>query len=311
MNNPQHNWLDMFTRVINHTTSTENQPITDTISAFANGILALAAKKAAIVQLTGKQEEEITGITKDKAAARKALDDITFATISPVVAYALSLEEKDYELHDKMKHPISFVEKVQDDNIVAWVTTRLNIINDIISSNPNPLIGYGITTASLTAWHEAIVAYDPQAASPQTAKDHRKTLTEELEELFSEGNDIIDNTLTPISIGFKQENPHFYSHYINATEIIDLGKGTTILKALVQTMVNDELKPIWKAKVSVDLREEESAITDIDGKAEIKPIKLGEVTVTVSHPDFQPQTTDPMLIVQGRTVLEEFILIPV
>ena len=309
MNNPQHNWLDMFSRVIKHTTSTENQPITDTIPAFANGILALVAKKAAIVQLTGKQEEEITGITKDKAAARTALDDITFATISPVVAYALSIP--DNELRDKMKHAISFVEKVQDDNIVAWATTRLSIINDIVSSNPNPLAFYGITTASLTAWHEAIVAYDPQAAAPQTAIDHRKSLTEELEELFSEGNDIIDDTLTPISIGFKQENPHFYSHYINATEIIDLGKGTTTLKALVQYDDGGDLKPVWKAKVSVDLREKEAAITDIDGKAEIKPVKLGEVTVTVTHPDFQPQTTDPMLIIQGRTESLEFVLIPV
>lgn len=309
MNNPQHNWLDMFNRVIQHTTSTENQPITDTIPAFATGILALVAKRAAIVLLAGKQEEEITGITKDKAAARKALDTITFATISPVVAYARSIG--DNELRDKMKHAKSTIEELNDDSIVAWVTTRLNNINDIISSNPNPLIGYGITTASLSAWNDAIIAYDPQAASPQTAKDHRKTLTEELEELFSEGNDIIDNTLDPISIGFKQENPHFYSHYINATEIIDLGKGTTSLVALVQSDDDGTMKPVWKAKVSVDEREEESAITDIDGKAEIKPVKNGEVTVTVSHPDFQPQTTDPMKIIQGSTVSLEFVLIPV
>ena len=100
----------MFSRVINHATSTDNQPITDTIPAFATGILALTAKKAAIVLKAGKQEEEITGVTKDKAAARKALDEITFATIAPVVAYAHSIE--DNELHDKMEHPISFVEKV-------------------------------------------------------------------------------------------------------------------------------------------------------------------------------------------------------
>lgn len=308
MTNKQHNWLDMFSRVIAHTTSTENQPITDTIPAFATGILALSAKKAAIVLKAGKQEEEITGITKDKAAARETLDEITFATISPVVAYALSIG--DNELRDKMKHAKSTIEDINDDTIVAWATTRLSIINDIISSNPNPLIGYGITTASLTAWHEAIVAYDPQAASPQSAKDHRKSLTEELEELFSEGNDIIDDTLNPISIGFKQENSHFYSHYINATEIIDLGIGTTTLKALVQTMVGSELKPVWKATVSVD-QTDESAITDIDGNAEIKPVKNGEVTVTVTHSDFQSQTTDPMLIIQGKTVSLEFVLIPV
>ena len=310
MTNEQHNWLDMFNRVINHATSTDNQPITDTIPAFATGILALAAKRAAIVLKAGKQEEEITGITKDKAAARKDLDEITFAIISPVVAYALSLEEKDFELHDKMKHPISFVEKVQDDEIVAWASTRFTIIEAIVSNGGNPLSGYGITPASLTAWNEAISAYDPQAAAPQTAKDHRKSLTEELEELFTEGNEIVDNTLDPIAIGFKEDNAHYYKDFRNATQIIDLGKGTTILEALVQTIVGSETKPVWKATISVD-QTDESAITDIDGKAEIKPVKKGEVTVTVSHPDFQSQTTDPLKITQGTTVSLQFVLVAV
>ena len=122
MTNRQHNWLDMFNRVIIHTTSTENQPITDTIPAFANGILALAAKKAAIVQKSGQQEAEITGITKDKAAARKDLDEITFATISPVVAYALSIGVN--ELRDIMKHSQTSIREINYDSIVAWVSTR-------------------------------------------------------------------------------------------------------------------------------------------------------------------------------------------
>lgn len=310
MTNKQHNWLDMFNRVINHATGTDNQPITDTIPAFATGILALAAKRAAIVLKAGKQEEEITGITKDKAEARKDLDEITFATISPVVAYALSLEEKDFELHDKMKHAKSTIRDINDDEIVAWASTRFTIIEAIVSNGGNPLSGYGITPASLTAWNEAIVAYDPQAAAPQTAKDHRKSLTEELDELFTEGNEIVDNTLDPISIGFKKDNPHYYKDFRNATEIIDLGKGTTILEALVQTIVGSETKPVWKATISVD-QTDESAITDIDGKAEIKPVKKGEVTVTVSHPEFQPQTTDPLKITQGKTVSLEFVLVEV
>ena len=306
MENRQHNLLDMFSRVIK--LATDNQTITNTIGAFSTAILQLIAKKGLLVAKAGEQGEDITGFAKDKGAARNVLDEVSFSVISPVVAYAFV--NKDNDLRDKMNHPVSFIQRVHDDEIVSWANTRLSIVDDIETSPGSPLGEYGITNANIVAWQSAIDEYSPEEVNPAVAIGHHKTITGDLKTLFDEANSICNNLLDPLAIGFKEPEEHYYNDYLNARNIIDLGKGTTILEVSVKFDNGVELLPVWKAVVTDSLTGD-SVETDTEGFAQLKPIERGERTITIEAEGFITQISEPFEIKQGTTTVLEILLVAV
>ncbi len=222
MTNTQHNQLDMFRTISTH--ASNNQAITDTILAFANGIIALNVKITAIQQTSGEQAQSISGVTIDKKVLQDALCEITFSVIAPIRAYAIV--NNNNTLAEQMNLTLSDLNAIQDDEIGQAAQALLNIVNTL----PATIADYGITGAIITAWQSAINNYLPSIAKPRVAITHRASLTEDLKTLFSEANTIAKKILDPISITFKTTNPHYYTDYINARTIVDAGTGTTRVK---------------------------------------------------------------------------------
>ena len=193
---------------------------------------------------------------------------------------------------------------------MSWASTRLQIVDDIESSPGSPLAEFGITNANIVAWQSAINEYSPEEVTPAVAIGHHKTITGDLKTLFDEANTICNNILDPLAIGFKEPEEHYFEDYLNARNIIDLGKGTTSLEVTVQFDDGVELQPIWKAQVT-DSLSGETQETDTEGFAEFKPIARGDRTVTVEAEDFITQISDPFEIKQGTTASLEIVLLPV
>lgn len=299
MTNTQHNQLDMFRTVSAH--ASNNQAITNTVVAFANGIAALNTKIAAIQQTSGEQAQSISGVTTDKSVLQDALCEITFSVIAPVKAYAIV--NNNNTLAEQMNYSLTDLKAIQDDEIGQIAQSLLNIVNPLVPA----LADYGITPAIINTWQAAINNYIPSIAKPRIAITHRASLTEDLKTLFSEANAILKKILDPLTINFKTTSPHFYTDYLNARIIVDAGTGTTRVKGVCTHSLTGD--PIYNVKVRMN----EPALevhTDVDGLYE-QPLSPATVTCTVTADGFQPQTTPAFAVPAGATITKDFSLVPI
>ncbi|MBI3502976.1 MAG: carboxypeptidase regulatory-like domain-containing protein [Bacteroidetes bacterium] len=298
MNNIQHNQLDMFRAVSLHASTYQN--ITNSISAFANGINALNAKIASIEQTSGEQAQALTGAAKDKSAFRTTLIDMTYASITPVKAFALA--NNNQTLAAQMKYSPSDLKRIQDDQIGQIAQNLLNIVTPLLPQ----LSAYGITQATLNSWQGAINNYMPSIEKPRNAIAHRTTLTTDLSDLFTEANTILKNTLDATSITFKTSASDYYRDYKKAREIIDTGKGHTRIKGKCTHALTGSA--IYNVKVRVNEQAIETN-SDVDGLYE-QHLKPATVTCTISADGFQTQTTPPFAVDRGATLTKDFALTP-
>ncbi|HLG34762.1 MAG TPA: carboxypeptidase-like regulatory domain-containing protein [Bacteroidia bacterium] len=301
MDNTQFNQLNMFRAVSKH--AANNQLITDTIVAFKNGITALNVKITAIQTTSGEQDLAISGVTTNKNQLQETLCQSTFSVISPVKAYAVSIN--DTTLEAQMNLSVSELREINDDQIGQKAQTLLNIVNLLIAA----LADYGITPAIILSWQQDITNYLNALANPRMAVVHRATLTGELVTLFSEANAILKKTLDPISISFKAANPHYLSDYQKARVIIDLGTGTTRVKGIC-TLLSPDGEPVYNATVKINEQNIETT-TDVLGLYALEPAPApATITLTISGATIQTQTTPPFEIKQGESIIKNFVLQP-
>lgn len=302
MNNIQFNQLNMFRAVSKH--AANSQEITDTILAFKNGIIALNVKITAIQTTSGEADLAITGVTTNKNQLQEALVQSTFSVISPVKAYAVLLDPPDTTLEAQMDLSVTDLRRLNDDQIGQDAQTLLGIVNPLIPE----LDDVGITPAIITSWQGDITNYLNALANPRIAITHRASLTGELVTLFEEANKILKKVLDPISISFKAENPHYYTDYQKAREIIDRGKGTTSVKGMC---TGPDGEPIFNVTVKINEQDVQTT-TDVDGIYLLKPEAPATITITltVSGDGIESQTTPPFEVKKGESIIKNFVLLP-
>lgn len=304
MDNIQFNQLNMFRAVSKHATGTPaNVAITNSILAFKNGITALNVKITAIQTTSGEQDLAITGVTTNKNQLQETLVQSTFSVISPVKAYAVSINNTTLE--EQMNFSITDLQRKNDDQIGQDAQTLLNIISPALVPALND---YGITPIIITSWQTDITNYLGALANPRIAVVHRATLTDELVTLFSEANKILKKTLDPISISFKAANPHYLSDFEKARAIIDLGAGTTRIKGKC-TLLSPDGEPIFNLRIKINEQDIETT-TDVDGLYDLLPDAPATITLTISGDRIQTQTTPPFQVKQGDSIIKNFVLQP-
>jgi hypothetical protein len=302
MDNIQFNQLNMFRTVSKHAANA--QVITDTILAFKNGITALNVKITAIQTTSGEADLALTGVTTNKNQLQEALVQSTFSVISPVKAYALLLDPPDTTLEAQMDLSVTDLRRLNDDQIGQDAQTLLGIVNPLVAE----LDDVGITPAIIASWQADITNYLAALANPRIAITHRASLTGELVTLFEEANKIVKKVLDPISISFKSANPHYYSDYQKAREIIDRGKGTTHVKGIC---TGPDGEPIFNVTVKINEQDIETT-TDVDGLYILTPQLTATITITLtaSGDGLESQTTPPFEVKKGESIIKNFVMLP-
>jgi len=299
MDNTQFNHLNMFSTVLRH--ASKFQAITDLLVAFKNGILALKVKYTAIQTTSGEADLATSGVTTGKNQLQEALVQSTHSHISPQKRMPHSLGTSGEELKAQMDLSLTELREKNDDQIGPDAQTLLNIINNIVGS----LSDYGITPATVNSWQTDINNYLAVLANPRIAITHRASLTEELVTLFKEANEVLNQTLDPVSVSFKTNgNKHYLSDYEKARVIIDLGKGSTNCKGKCTT-------PDGQPKYNVNIKINEQPVqtnTDVDGLFIVKPDTApATITLTATDTDGTQQTTPPFLLKKGDSIIKNFI----
>ena len=213
----------------------ENTSVWNGVAACVTAIAELETKVNAIVAARQIQENDTKGIAEDKSKRREKM--ITKAMFVKGAVQAYATDTGNNELYKSVDYTVTEIRKAPDTIARDRALLIYNKANAIVTN----LSSYGITAAILTGLQASINDFTEIIASPRTAKSTSKAATLEISELLKDADVIIKKKLDKLMLQFKESNETFYNTYINAREIIDLGKGSKTIEVILNA---NEVKTI-------------------------------------------------------------------
>ena len=213
MTSRQESKLNMFRATQKH--CNDNPTIVETVTAFQNALKAFSTKIASIIA-TAQQEDVITtGVTIDKAEAKKSLCQLASDTAALVSAYAV--EQKNNPLLKQVDFSYSDLFKSKDDELAP----RCQNIFDAAKNNLAELSAYGVTQATIDSLLTAINNYAAKVPNPRNAAALKITIKANLKTLFAEADKILKLQMDKTAVSFKKDNAYFVKTYLSNRVIID------------------------------------------------------------------------------------------
>ena len=205
------------------------------MAACVTAIAELETKVNAIVSARQIQENDTKGISEDKINRREKM--ITKSMFVKGAVQAFATDTSNNELYKSVDYSVTELKQIADTIARDRALLIYNKANTIAAS----LSGYGITAAILTGLQNSINDFTGIIPSPRNAKSTSKAATLEIRELINEADVIVKKKLDKLMLQFKESNEAFYNTYLNAREIIDLGKGSKTIEVILNA---NEVKTI-------------------------------------------------------------------
>jgi hypothetical protein len=299
MNATQESKLNMYRATQKH--CTDNAAIVKTVPAFETALNVFNVKLSAIIAATQQEDLVTKGITVDKSEAKKTLCRLTTDIAAPIFAYASTTT------NNKLKQEVNFsysdLLRTKDD----LMAPRCQNIKDLGTANIDALKPYGITAAGLDALQTEINNYQVKVPTPRNSAAQKKTIRENIKNLFKETDIVLKEQLDKTVVGFKAANPDFVSTFKANRIIIDPGKSTTILKGTIQSAIDKS--PVSGATILV-VETGNKAPGNEKGSYQIKPIPAGIYTISISAPKYKDKTEKEVTVKQGQNTTLDFVLDP-
>lgn len=160
-----------------------------------------------------------TGVTEDKSAMRKDLEQQVFTALTALSSYAR--DSKNRTLLKRVRRTLSGLEKMRDMALYLHASVVIKMLNTHIGS----LGSYAYTPAQ----QAALVALLPQfldiTTEPKDAIEGRAVANEQVAELLTEADGILED-LDGYMDSFRFSNPALYSEYQMARAIDNSGGGS-------------------------------------------------------------------------------------
>lgn len=219
---------------------------------------------------TGEQILNLTGNRITKESLRDELAQRGFETAGDVCAYAIAIG--DNVLQMKMTYVYSDFERMKNNEIASVCLVIHNMALPIVAN----LEIYGTNATSLSKLRDSILAYNQ--ALPQTRTDIalRSTLTERIEELFEQNDQLlfrIDKLVTRL----KFREAVYFKDYFNVRKIVDTGSHKLSIKGKI---INELGQPIDQVYVIVEAPKEATTKTSQLGNYQLKGVEAGVWPVT-------------------------------
>lgn len=299
MNAKQESKLNMYRATQKH--CTDNAAIVATVPAFETALNAFNVKVSAIIAATQQEDLVTKGITVDKSESKKTLCRLTTDIAALIFAYASSTSNN--KLKQEVNFSFSDLLKTKDDVMAP----RCQNIKDLCTENLSALKPYGITAAGLDALQTEIDNYQAKVPTPRNSTAQKKTIRENIKNLFKEADIVLKEQMDKTVVGFKAANPDFVSTYKANRIIVDPGKSTTTIKGTIQSAIDKS--PVTGATIVVKETGNKATGTSA-GTYEIKPIAAGTYTITITAPKFKEKTEIEVNVKQGQTTTLNTILDP-
>ena len=217
MNAKQINKLNMFEAVQAFLANT--QATWTSIAAIGTTKLELDGKITAIRTERQKQEKDASGLVTERKMQRETLLRLTLKVSGSLLAYASVTNNA--ELTGIADYTKSELMKARD-NIFY---DKARIIYEAAQPLATQLAGYNIVAADITQFQTLLGQFLTTIPKRRNATAVSKSATTAIGGLFKDVDAILKNKLDKLVLSFRVTNPDFYTNYLNARIIVDLGAG--------------------------------------------------------------------------------------
>jgi len=257
---------------------------------FSDGITELGHWITKAEEAAGIQALPTEGITTDKSEAKAAMAEAVEDLAGIVFAWAYKNDNDN----------IMSQAKISDSDITQADDTQAKIIADNIlelaTEHATAISNYGVDVTPLTAALQPLItAYDGKIEDPREAVIRRANATQNLKDAIIKGKEVVRNQLLKLIVLFKAANPDFVNQFKMATEIIDLGGGssdtdtqTGILAISVENAATSEALANVLCKILGTNIED---VTLSNGTLIMENVPIGNQTLEVTLNGFNTFTT--------------------
>jgi hypothetical protein len=303
MQKRQKSWSNMYKTVVANANDPANKPVTDSVITLKQAIALLASLIQRITLVATQQLTGITGAAELKKYFKLETCNACFVIIQPALAFCKATNNP--VLAAKIRFSLTQLIRFDDSIFVD----KMNSIKDALQPyiTDESLLDYNVTPAMWSAFTAAIDNYQSVETSPRSAIVTRKSETQQLKALFAQANDHCKNTLDKIVGSMRFTHPDYYNSYMDSRRIVNQPTITTKLKAIVLDAITGQPLPMAIITIS---NTEQSAMSNISGKAVINQVKIGMHTVTCTAEGFQTTTSPVLEFKKGKYTTVKFLLQP-
>lgn len=214
MRNTQLNKIKMYDTV--QTVILGHQSTWDNNTAFTDAYNAFATKLDLLKSVAADHINSSKGVTALKKVVQQ--NTIEQAMILGNVLGALALKTGDTEL--LMRNIYSQSEWTRGSSLLK-INRFKNLLADVVEHEAQ-LMDYGIDATAIQLFTDKLAQYEALSKQPRLSIVNRKQKTQQIAELFTEIDALLNGQIDRIIKIFKVAAPKFVSTFENARSIVDL-----------------------------------------------------------------------------------------
>ena len=285
MNAKQEAKLNMFNTVI--ALCEENLAIVALLLAFQNTYNAFKTTVTAITAAAGQLEQNNSGLSSSKRAAKKELATFGSGIAGFLFAYASS--KNDEVLKGEMRISFSDINDAKDEEVGLICQNIYTAANTHIVA----LADYGLTAPMLLIYQTAITDYLSKAPKPRLSVAEKKAIRAGMKTMFSDGDKLLNEQMDKTAKGFLISNNKLFLDKYSAARIqVEPGTYSTVLKLLVVNSATN--MPLRGAKVYRDSTPV-AKLSSNKGVVTFKNIEEGNHNFTLKHKLFADKAVTVMM----------------
>ncbi len=252
------------------------------ISAVVSTLVSLLG----LLNLAGTNQKNSTkGITQTKAQARSALILMALAHSAAGMAYAANAGNNTLRVQSKLTE--SKLNRASDVDFADICMALYTLLNPLAGSLNN----FGANAATLLAFKNAILAYQPVSQTPKTARAIHRANTTNVAAQITSIDTLVKEQLDTLMVQYKTTNVDFYNAYMGlrhaATTPRHLKTVSMFLHIKTSSGVALENADI---KLTSTKGAKRNKFSKADGSMRFARLKPATYTITVSLPGYTTQT---------------------
>ncbi|MGQ1890748.1 hypothetical protein ACT29H_09925 [Thermophagus sp. OGC60D27] len=182
---------------------------------FSEMLEKFSSLLSSIGELDSHAVTKTSGLTQEKAAARERLIKATMLVVRILKAYATFSDNES--LLENIDFTLSSLSRISEQKLLARAQKVIQEAEACLTE-AEP---YGLTTEKMDELTAAFKEFDERQSTIRKAIVVRKNISEQVEALMEEADDLLKDKIDIILELASNDHPELYNQYLGAREIID------------------------------------------------------------------------------------------
>ena len=299
MNQLQLNHKSMFETT--YQTMQNNQSIWSGNAGINAAVSTLQSKLSNLTNAVTGQLANYTVVTQTKEQAKEALIALTMA--HAIAGKGFGASSSNLTLKGICKITKTQLDRMEEDQLSSFCQTIYDAVSPVIGS----LSAYGVNSASLLQWNNAIGFFEDKLGQPQSARHATAGYTAVMEPMLKDISTYLEEQLDTLMEQYKTSNPTFYAAYTGSRKLPRSGHRTTII---VVGLISVAGVPLLKAHVALIANGQvtRKKITQADGTFKFARLRPGTFVLTVSANGMVAQSKT-ITVAHAGSITENFSMV--